>query len=51
MVGGTKLQKPKNYKYAWITSAGKVFLRKEQANAAILVSDKTDLDKLSSKYI
>lgn len=35
-----------NYKYAWITSAGKMFLRKDQGHAAILVNDRCDLNGL-----
>lgn len=34
------------YKYAWITSAGKVFLRKTDGSRPIHVSGKSDLDKL-----
>lgn len=35
-----------NYKYAWITSTGKMFLRKEQGHAAILVNNISDIDQL-----
>lgn len=34
------------YKYAWITSAGKVFLRKTDGSRPILIRGKVDLDKL-----
>lgn len=35
------------YKYAWITSAGKVFLRKADNSRAILINGKMDLVKLA----
>lgn len=35
-----------NYKYAWITGAGKIFLRKEQGDPAVQVSEMFDLDSL-----
>lgn len=35
-----------NFKYAWITSAGKMFLRKRENEPAVFISDKSDLDKL-----
>lgn len=35
-----------NYRYSWITSAGKIFLRKEEGSPAILITEKDDLNKL-----
>lgn len=35
------------YKYAWITSAGKVFLRRTDNSRAILINGKLDLEKLT----
>lgn len=36
----------RNYKYAWISNSGKIFLRKEEGFAAILISESADLQKL-----
>lgn len=37
----------RGYKYAWITSAGKVFLRRTDNSRAILINGKWDLEKLT----
>lgn len=39
-------RKQRNYKYAWISSAGKIFLRKEEGSPAILIVDSADLQQL-----
>lgn len=39
-------RKRNNYKFAWITNAGKIFLRKGQGQPAIHVSEVLDLTKL-----
>lgn len=35
-----------NYKFAWITSAGKVFVKREEGARAVHISEKSDLDRL-----
>lgn len=39
-------RKQRNYKYAWISSSGKIFLRKEEGLPPILISESADLQKL-----
>lgn len=36
----------KHFKYAWITSAGKIFVRKTEGADAVLISEAADLDSL-----
>lgn len=36
----------RNYKYAWITSAGKIFVRKTEGVMAVQITEKADLDSL-----
>lgn len=36
-----------HYKYAWISSAGKIFLRKDQGQSAIFISEVSDLHELN----
>jgi hypothetical protein len=35
-----------HYKYAWITSAGKIFIRKDQGQPAVLITEVADLNSL-----
>uniref|UniRef100_A0A1B6H4H7 FP protein C-terminal domain-containing protein n=1 Tax=Cuerna arida TaxID=1464854 RepID=A0A1B6H4H7_9HEMI len=44
-----KFKDANDYKYAWITSAGKIFLQKEEGRAAVLISDTMDLVQLNKK--
>lgn len=41
-----KFKEDNNFKYAWITNSGKIFLRKVDGHAAVLISEFSDLDKL-----
>lgn len=39
-------KKQRNYKFAWISSSGKIFLRKEEGSPAIPILESADLQKL-----
>lgn len=39
-------KKQNNFKYSWITSAGKIFIRKEQGQPAIHVAEVLDLERI-----
>lgn len=40
------IRKDRNYKFAWISNSGKIFVRKEEGSPAIHILDSTDLQKL-----
>ncbi|KAG8265579.1 polycystic kidney disease protein 1-like [Homalodisca vitripennis] len=42
-----KFKDDNNFKFAWITNSGKIFLRKIEGHAPVLVSEVSDLDKLN----
>lgn len=41
-----KFKDDNKYKFAWITNSGKIFLRKMEGHAPVLVSEVSDLDRL-----
>lgn len=38
------LRKQKTFRYSWITSAGKIFVRRKEGEAAVPITEKSDLD-------
>lgn len=41
-----KFKEDNHYRFAWITSSGKIYLRKAERGPAILIEDETDLQRL-----